>query len=111
MRLDPKKCPIGTVGYLPPFSLSEFDGNAAEPFRWFKEPSVVLREDRRWVSIVAQPEDEAIGAATTIVFADWKSAVQYAILRQRATSQEVIDEAREAIAQADSVEQWLREAE
>ncbi|MGN6137242.1 MAG: hypothetical protein ACTHOU_22375 [Aureliella sp.] len=111
MRLDPKKCPPGTLGYLPPFSLGQFDGTSDDPFRWFKESSVVLSVDRlRWVLVDDVEDSEPIESATALVFADWKSAVQYAIDRQRAMSQEVIDEAREAIAQADSVERWLSEA-
>lgn len=120
MKLDPEKCPIGTVGYLPPGGADDFSN--PDDFAWFKEPSVALGADRKWHSINPDPRDNTFAGGdernTEIsVFADWKSAVRYALDRERENAKAFIEDARKEIAefektieQANIVEQWLSAA-
>lgn len=107
MQLDPTKCPPGTVGFLPTSNVYDFDGLGEGPqvFDEFKEPDVVLGEDRRWRSIY--------GDAVLIdakVFSTWQAAVQYVIDEDRADCEAIIRAAQADMAQADKVQRWLNEA-
>lgn len=108
MQLDPKKCPPGTVGFLPSSNVYDFEGWGEGPqaFDEFKKPDVVLTDNHQWVT------DDCDRHALTDakVFSTWRAAVQYVIDEDRRDCEEIIREAQADLAQCDKIQRWLNEA-
>lgn len=112
MQLDPKKCPPGTVGFLPTSNVYDFEGYGDEsPFDVFKKPDVVLNDDHQWVVVdeAGERTNHLLGPVEAKVFSTWQSAVQYVIDEDRRDCEAIIREAQADLAQCDKIQRWLNE--
>lgn len=111
MQLDAKTAAIGTKGFTAVCLADLY--TVSDSLDFLKDPDVVLREDRRWVSIEVDEEtgQPHVAVDEVPIFSDWQSALRYTLSGEIQSAMDTIAEAMDTLKQVKLVEQLLNDSQ